>query len=63
MDAPTTQADPAPVAQTFFMDAALKEKTRLDAIVTLVDAKHIVRSKCCAVHALVCTLLGLVAAG
>jgi len=37
----TGLADPAPVAQTFFMDATLKEKCRLDAIVTLVDAKHI----------------------
>jgi len=37
----TGLADPAPVAQTFFMDDAMKENYRLDSIVTLVDAKHI----------------------
>lgn len=37
----TGLADPAPVAQTFFMDDTLKEQLRLDAIVTLVDARHI----------------------
>jgi G3E family GTPase len=36
-------ADPGPVAQTFFMDEEMKEKLRLDAIVTMVDAKHVVR--------------------
>lgn len=30
------------VIQTFFMDENLKLKAKLDAIVTLVDAKHIV---------------------
>ena len=34
-------ADPAPVAQTFFVDDNVKEFARLDGIVTLVDAKHI----------------------
>jgi len=34
-------ADPAPVAQTFFVDDAVKEAFRLDGIITLVDAKHI----------------------
>lgn len=34
-------ADPGPVAQTFFVDDELKRRVRLDAIVTLVDAKHI----------------------
>ena len=34
-------ADPAPVAQTFFVDDAVKSFARLDGIVTLVDAKHI----------------------
>ena len=34
-------ADPAPVVQTFFMDEALREKLLLDAIVTVVDAKHV----------------------
>ena len=34
-------ADPAPVAQTFFMDGTCEERFRLDGIVTLVDAKHI----------------------
>jgi G3E family GTPase len=37
----TGMADPGPVAQTFFMDAEIQEATRLDAIVTMVDAKHI----------------------
>ncbi|MGA9034379.1 MAG: GTP-binding protein, partial [Pseudolabrys sp.] len=32
-------ADPAPVAQTFFMDEAVGAKTRLDAVVTVADAK------------------------
>ncbi len=36
----TGLADPAPVAQTFFTDDEVKTKTRLDAVVTLVDAKH-----------------------
>ena len=35
----TGLANPAPVAQTFFVDAELRERTRLDAIVTVVDAK------------------------
>ena len=37
----TGLADPAPVAQTFFMDEDVQAKTRLDAVVALVDAKHI----------------------
>ncbi len=37
----TGMADPGPVAQTFFMDEEVREKTKLDAIVTLVDAKHV----------------------
>ncbi|HEX4163927.1 MAG TPA: GTP-binding protein [Bryobacteraceae bacterium] len=37
----TGLADPAPVAQTFFVDDEMKEKMALDGIVTLVDAKHI----------------------
>ena len=37
----TGLANPAPVAQTFFSDPEMKEQFRLDAIVTLVDAKHI----------------------
>jgi G3E family GTPase len=37
----TGLADPGPVAQTFFVDDEIREKTRLDGIVTLVDAKHI----------------------
>merc|ERR1740130_1415015 len=36
-------ADPAPVAQTFLVDDAIKAFARLDGIVTLVDAKHIAR--------------------
>jgi G3E family GTPase len=37
----TGMADPGPVAQTFFMDDELLAKTRLDGVVTLVDAKHV----------------------
>jgi len=37
----TGMADPAPVAQTFFVDDAVKEFAYLDGIVTLIDAKHI----------------------
>jgi len=37
----TGLADPAPVAQTFFVDDEMKESFSLDAIVTLVDAKHV----------------------
>ena len=37
----TGLADPGPVAQTFFTDEEIKAHYRLDAIVTLVDAKHI----------------------
>ena len=37
----TGLADPGPVAQTFFADEDLREDFRLDAIVALVDAKHI----------------------
>ncbi len=37
----TGLADPAPVAQTFFVDDVVRAKTRLDAIVTVVDAKNL----------------------
>jgi len=37
----TGLAAPAPVAQTFFTDEDVKRTTRLDAIVTVVDAKHL----------------------
>ena len=37
----TGLADPGPVAQTFFVDDAIKAFARLDGIVTLVDAKHV----------------------
>ena len=35
----TGLADPAPVAQTFFVDEAVGAKTKLDAVVTVADAK------------------------
>jgi G3E family GTPase len=35
----TGLADPAPVAQTFFVDDNVNEKARLDAVVTVADAK------------------------
>jgi len=37
----TGLADPAPVAQTFFVDADVQKETRLDAIVTVADAKFL----------------------
>ncbi len=37
----TGMADPGPVAQTFFVDDEVREKTALDGLVTLVDAKHV----------------------
>jgi G3E family GTPase len=37
----TGLADPAPVAQTFFVDEDVRRRTKLDAIVTVVDAKHL----------------------
>jgi G3E family GTPase len=37
----TGLADPAPVAQTFFADEDVKRATKLDAIVTVVDAKNL----------------------
>ena len=39
----TGLADPAPVAQTFFMDELLSEKFEVDSIITVVDSKHITR--------------------
>ncbi len=36
----TGLADPAPVAQTFFMDDDVRAKAQLDTVVALVDAKH-----------------------
>jgi G3E family GTPase len=35
----TGLADPAPVAQTFFMDETVGKRTKLDAVVTVADAK------------------------
>ncbi len=37
----TGLADPAPVIQTFFSDDDVKSRTHLDAVVTVVDTKHI----------------------
>merc|ERR1712014_92481 len=39
----TGLADPAPVAQTFFADEFVNENIRLDGILTIVDAKHIIQ--------------------
>ncbi len=36
----TGLADPAPVVQTFFVDDDLRDRLALDAVVTVVDAKH-----------------------
>jgi G3E family GTPase len=37
----TGLADPGPVAQTFFVDQEMEAKLRLDGVVTVVDAKHV----------------------
>ena len=37
----TGLADPGPVAQTFFVDDEVREKTRLDSVTALADALHI----------------------
>jgi len=37
----TGLADPVPVTQTFFMDEDVRSRTKLDAVVALVDAKHL----------------------
>jgi len=37
----TGMADPGPVAQTFFVDDEMQRNVHLDAIVTVVDAKHV----------------------
>jgi G3E family GTPase len=37
----TGLADPAPVVQTFFADQEVAARTKLDAVVTVVDAKHL----------------------
>jgi G3E family GTPase len=37
----TGLADPAPVAQTFFVDDDVRARSTLDAIVTVVDARHL----------------------
>ncbi|MFM8767024.1 MAG: CobW family GTP-binding protein [Rubrivivax sp.] len=37
----TGLADPGPVAQTFFVDPLLRERTQLDSITTVVDAHHV----------------------
>ena len=39
----TGLADPAPVAQTFFVDEKIVERYKLDGIITVVDAKHIIQ--------------------
>ncbi len=39
----TGLANPAPVAQTFFSDEEMKQNFCLDAIVTVVDAKHVLQ--------------------
>lgn len=37
-------ADPAPVAQTFFADDLVRQRTRLDSIVCVADARHLAES-------------------
>ncbi|MFJ8259635.1 CobW family GTP-binding protein [Peribacillus asahii] len=39
----TGLADPAPVAQTFFMDELLSETFEVDSIITVVDCKHVTK--------------------
>jgi len=38
----TGLADPAPVCQTFFIDEEIQKMYKLDSVITVVDAKHIV---------------------
>ncbi|TVR71940.1 MAG: GTP-binding protein [Sphaerobacteraceae bacterium] len=37
----TGMADPGPVAQTFFVDDEMRDRLKLDGIVTIVDTKHV----------------------
>ena len=39
----TGLADPAPVAQTFFVDDRIVDRYKLDGIITVVDAKHVIQ--------------------
>ena len=39
----TGLADPAPVAQTFFVDEKVSSRYKLDGIITVVDAKHVIQ--------------------
>ncbi len=39
----TGLADPAPVAQTFFVDERVVDHYKLDGIITVVDAKHVIQ--------------------
>ena len=39
----TGLADPAPVAQTFFVDDRVSNRYKLDGIITVVDAKHVIQ--------------------
>ncbi len=39
----TGLANPAPVAQTFFMDDDVKARAKLDAVITVADAKHLLQ--------------------
>ena len=40
----TGLADPAPVAQTFFVDEDIRNKTRLDAVIAVIDAFHVMKT-------------------
>lgn len=40
----TGLADPAPVAQTFFVDDTIRQKARLDAVITVVDAVNVLQT-------------------
>ena len=40
----TGLANPAPIAQTFFVDDEVRQRARIDAIVTVVDAHHFLGS-------------------
>jgi G3E family GTPase len=39
----TGMADPGPVSQTFFVDDEIRDALRLDGIITVVDAKHVLQ--------------------
>ena len=42
----TGLADPAPVVQTFYFDDLLRQHTRIDSVICVVDSRHLARQLC-----------------